>query len=55
MNVVSEIIEDIQDEVTRLEDDKLDITTYNSTTRDNLTPYRLLYIDSSGAETELAL
>ena len=55
LNVVSEIIEDIQDEVERLESEKLDKTTYNSTTRDNLTPYRLLYIDSSGAETELAL
>ena len=55
LNVVSEVIEDIQDEVERLEDDKLDITTYNSTTRDNLTPYRLLYIDSTGNETELAL
>ena len=55
LNVVSEVIEDIQDEVERLESEKLDKTTYNSTTRDNLTPYRLLYIDSTGAETELAL
>lgn len=55
LNVVAEITKDIQDEVTRLENDKLDISEYNSTTRDNLTPYRLLFIDSTGAETQLAL
>lgn len=55
LNVVSKIIEDIQDEVTRLESDKLNIATYNSTTRDDLTAYRLLYIDWTWTETQLAL
>jgi hypothetical protein len=41
--------------VERLEDDKLDTTDFNSSLRDNLTAYRLLFIDSTGEETEIAL
>ena len=52
LNVVSAIVEDIQDEVERLETDKLDS---NWELRTWLTAYRLLLINSSWNETELAL
>ena len=55
LNVVARITEDIQDETVRLETDKLDTSTFNSSTRDNLTAYRLLYIDWNWEETELGL
>ena len=52
LNVVSKIIEDIQDEATRLENEKLNKTW---ALRAWLTNWRLLLINWSWAETELAL
>ena len=52
LNVVSKIIEDIQDEATRLESDKLDSSWELRTW---LTNWRLLLINWSWVETELAL
>jgi hypothetical protein len=43
LNVTSIIIEDIQDEVTRLETDKLDISDFNSTLRNNLGNWKVIY------------
>lgn len=55
LNVVSAIIEDIQDEVSRLETDKLDISSFNSTLRNNLGNWKVIYTNWTGDETELAL
>jgi hypothetical protein len=55
LNVTSIIIEDIQDEVTRLENDKLDISDFNSTLRNNLGNWKVIYTNGSGDETELTL
>jgi len=52
LNVTSKVIEDIQDEVTRLESDKLDAAW---ALRTWLTGDRLIYTDSSGNEIGLAL
>ena len=52
LNVVSKIIEDIQDEATRLENDKLNKSW---ALRTWLTNWRLLLINWSWVETELAL
>lgn len=55
VNVTSIIIEDIQDEVTRLESDKLNISAFNSTLRNNLWNWKVIYTNGSGDETELTL
>jgi len=55
LNVTSVIIEDIQDEVTRLETDKLDISDFNSTLRNNLGNWKVIYTNGTGDETELTL
>lgn len=55
LNVTSIIIEDIQDEITRLETDKLDISDFNSTLRNNLGNWKVIYTNGSWDETELAL
>lgn len=55
LNVVSSIIEDIQDEVTRLESDKLDISDFNSTLRNNLGNWKVIYTNGTWDETELTL
>lgn len=49
LNVVSKVIEDIQDEVVRLEEDKLD----DGTLRTGLTPNRIFISNTSWAETWL--
>ncbi len=55
LNVTSVIIEDIQDEVTRLETDKLDVSDFNSTLRNNLGNWKVIYTNGTGDETELTL
>lgn len=50
----SEFYKDIQDEVERLEGDKLNITAFNSSLRNNLTNWLLFYTNGSGDETGLA-
>lgn len=55
VNVVSSIIEDIQDEVTRLGTDKLDVSSFNSTLRNNLGNWKVIYTNGTGDEIELPL
>lgn len=50
--VVKEIIEDVQDEVTRLETDKLDV---DGELRTGLGAWKTIYTDASGDETQIAL
>ncbi len=48
-------IKDIQDEVTRLENDKLNITAFNTSLRTWLTADRILFVNSSWDESEIVL
>jgi len=55
LHVVSKIFEDIQDAIEALETNSLTIASFNSSLRDDLTAWRLIYVNGSGDETELAL
>lgn len=55
LNVTSKVVQDIQDEVTRLESDKLNVSAFNSTLRNNLGSWKVIYTNGSWDETELTL